>query len=88
MSLTFTNQSLKPNVSASDYSSSPPPPNHNPECNACLKVKGYNIGEDSSDGETEWSSSDELVLSVVCTSVSIPPKPLFVNIRYQVIFQC
>jgi hypothetical protein len=37
-----------------------------------LKVKNYDIGEDSSD---EWSSSDECVSSVVCSIASIPPKP-------------
>ena len=64
MSLSFTNQSLQPNVSASD-SSSFIGPCCNLECNAHLKVKRYDIGEDSSDDETEWSSSDEHVWSVV-----------------------
>jgi hypothetical protein len=39
--------------------------NHNPQWNAHSKVKRYNVGEDSSDGENECSSSDEHVYSVV-----------------------
>ena len=78
MSLSFTNQSLQPNVSASD-SSSFIGPCHNLECNAHSKVKRYDIGEDSSDGETVWSSSNEHVLSVVCGSGSIPQSPIHLN---------
>ena len=37
-----------------------------------MKIKNYDVGEDSSD---EWSSSNELVLSVVHSSASMPPKP-------------
>jgi hypothetical protein len=74
MSLSFTNQSLEPNVSASD-SSSFIGPHCNLEQNTHLKVKRYDIGEDSSDGENEWSSSDEHVSSVVCGRQFITPKP-------------
>jgi hypothetical protein len=63
MSLSCTNQSLQPNLSASE-SSSFIGPHCNPKWNARLKVKRYNIGEDSSDGENECSSSDERVSSV------------------------
>ncbi len=51
MTLSFTNKSLQPNVSASD-SSSFIGLHHNLEHNAHLKVKRYNVGEDSSHGET------------------------------------
>jgi hypothetical protein len=67
MSFSCTNQSLQPNVSTSD-SSSFVSPHHNLEWNACLKVKRYNVGEDSSDGENECSSSNKLVSSVVGSS--------------------
>jgi hypothetical protein len=78
MSLSFTNQSLEPEVSASD-SSSFICPHCNLEKNTHSKVKRYDIGEDSSDGENEWSSSDEHVSSVVCGSQSITPKPIQLN---------
>jgi hypothetical protein len=64
MLLSCTNQSLQPNISASD-SSSFIGPHHNPKWNACSKVKTYNVGEDSSDGENECSSSNKHVSSVV-----------------------
>jgi hypothetical protein len=67
----LTNQSLQPNVSASD-SSSFISPRCDPECNTHLKVKNYDVGEDSSD---EWPSSNERVSSAVRGSASIPPKP-------------
>jgi hypothetical protein len=72
MSLSFTNQSLQPNVAASD-SSSFFGPHHNPECNTHSKFKRYDIGENSSDGEDEWSSSNKCVSSVV--GKCIAPKP-------------
>jgi hypothetical protein len=74
MSLSFTNQSLQPNVSASN-SSLFIGPCHNLECNACSKVNRKDVGEDSSDVENKWSSSNESVSSVVCGSGSITPKP-------------
>jgi hypothetical protein len=58
MSLSFTNQSLQPNVSASD-SSSFIGPQCNLEHNAHSKVKRYDVGEDSADAENEWSSYDK-----------------------------
>jgi hypothetical protein len=80
MSLSCTNQSLQPNYSASD-SSSFICPHHNPEWNACSKVKRYDIREDSSDGEYECSSSNKHVSSVVGSSQSITSKPdLFTSI--------
>jgi hypothetical protein len=74
MSLSCTNQSLQPNVSASD-SSSFIGPHCNPKWNAHSKVKRYNVREDSSDGENECSSSDECVSSVGGGSRSITSKP-------------
>jgi hypothetical protein len=74
MSLSFTNQSLQPDVSASD-SSSFIDPHHNPECNTNSKVNRYNIAEDSSDGENEWTSSNKSVLRVFGSSGSIAHKP-------------
>jgi hypothetical protein len=46
-SLSCTNQSLQPNVSASE-SSSFIGPRRNPQWNACSKVKSYDIGEEPS----------------------------------------
>jgi hypothetical protein len=63
MSLSCTNQSLQPNVSASD-SSSFIGPCCNPKWNAGSKVKRYDIWEGSSDGENKCSSSDGCVSSV------------------------
>jgi hypothetical protein len=40
----------------------------------CSKVNRYNVVEDSSDGENEWTSSNESVSSVVGSSGSITPK--------------
>ena len=74
MSLSCTNQSLQPNVSASD-SSSFIGPCCNPKRNARSKVKRYDIREDSSDGENKCSSSDECVSSVGGGSRSITSKP-------------
>jgi hypothetical protein len=75
MTLSFTNKSLQPNVSASD-SSSFIGLHHNLEHNAHLKVKRYNVGEDSSHGETaRVVQFQKHVLSVVCGSGSIPLKP-------------
>jgi hypothetical protein len=78
MSLSCTNQCLQPNVSASD-SSSFIGPHCNLEWNARSKVKRYNIGDDSSDGENECSSSDKCVSSVVGCSQSIASKPICLN---------
>ncbi len=76
MSLSFTNQSLQPHVSASN-SSSFIGPSCNLECNAHSKVNRYNIGEDSSDGENEWTSSNKSVLSVLLAAVApFPPSPV------------
>jgi hypothetical protein len=47
MSLSYTNQSLQPHISASD-SSSYIGPHPYLECNACSKVNRYDIKEDSS----------------------------------------
>jgi hypothetical protein len=67
MLLSFTNQSLQPKVSSSDTTSFIG--SHcNLECNTHMKVKRYDVGEDSSDGENKWSSSNEHVFSVVCGS--------------------
>ncbi len=74
MSLSFSNQLMQPNVSASN-SSSFIGPHCNPECNAYSKVKRYDIGEHSSDGKNEWFTSNKCVSSVVCSSGSITPKP-------------
>jgi hypothetical protein len=67
MLLSCTNQSLHPNVSASE-SSSFIDPCCNPKQNACLKFKMYDKGEDSSNGENECSSSNKCVSSVVGSS--------------------
>ncbi len=72
MLLSCTNKSLQP--SASDASSFIGP-RCNLEHNTHLKVNRYDVGEDSSDGKNEWTSSNESVLSVVGSSGSIPPKP-------------
>jgi hypothetical protein len=45
-SLSCTNQSFQPNVSASE-SSSFIGPHRNAQWNACLKVKSYNIGDET-----------------------------------------
>jgi hypothetical protein len=74
MSLSCTNQSLQPNVSASE-SSSFIGPRCNPKWNACSRVKRYDIGEDSSDGENECSSSNECISSVGGGSQSITSRP-------------
>jgi hypothetical protein len=50
-------------------------PHCNPKQNAHSKVKRYDIGEDSSDGENEFFSFDECVSSVVGGSWSITSKP-------------
>jgi hypothetical protein len=50
-------------------------PHYNPKWNACLKVKRYDIGEDSSDGENECSISNKCVSSVGGGSWSITSKP-------------
>jgi hypothetical protein len=63
ISLSCTNQSLQPNVSASE-SSSFIGPRCNPQWNAHSKVKSYDIGEEPSDGENECSISNEHVSSV------------------------
>jgi hypothetical protein len=73
-SLSCTNQSLQPNVSASE-SSSFIGPNRNPKRNAHLKVKSFDIGEEPSDGENECSISDERVSSVGGGSHSITSRP-------------
>jgi hypothetical protein len=73
-SLSCTNQSFQPNVSASE-SSSFIAPHHNPQQNAHSKVKSYNIGEEPSDGENECSISDECVSSVGGGSQSITSRP-------------
>jgi hypothetical protein len=62
-SLSCTNQSFQPNVSASE-SSSFIGPRRNPQRNACSKVKSYDIGEEPSDGENKCSISDECLSSV------------------------
>jgi hypothetical protein len=62
-SLSCTNQLLQPNVSASE-SSSFFWPRCNSKWNAHSKVKSYDIGEEPSDGENEFSISDECVSSV------------------------
>jgi hypothetical protein len=63
ISLSCTNQSLQPNVSASETSSFIGP-HCNPQWNARSKVKSYDIEEEPSDGENECSISDERVSSV------------------------
>jgi hypothetical protein len=74
-SLSCTNQSFQPNVSASE-SSSFIGPHRNPQWNACSKVKTYDIGEEpSSDEENECSISDECVSSVGGSSGSITSRP-------------
>jgi hypothetical protein len=73
-SLSCTNQSFQPNVSASE-SSSFIGPCHNPQRNACSKVKSYDIGEEPPDGENECSISDDHVSSVGDSSQSITSRP-------------
>ncbi len=63
ISLSCTNQSFQPNVSASE-SSSFIGPHCNPQWNARSKVKSYDIGEEPSHCENECSISDERVSSV------------------------
>jgi hypothetical protein len=63
ISLSCTNQSLQPNVFASE-SSLFIGPHRNPQWNACSKVKSYDIGEEPSDCENECSISDGRVSSV------------------------
>jgi hypothetical protein len=63
-SLSCTNQSFQPNVSASESSSFTGGPSCNAQWNARSKVKSYNIGEEPSDGENKCSISNEHVSSV------------------------
>jgi hypothetical protein len=72
--LSCTNQSLQANVSASE-SSSFIGPRRNPQWNACLEVKSYDIGEEPFHGENECSISDERVSSVGGGSQSITSRP-------------
>jgi hypothetical protein len=72
--LSCTNQSLQPNVSASE-SSLFIGPHRNPQQNARSKVKSYDIGEEPSDGENKCSISDEHVSSVGGGSGSITSRP-------------
>jgi hypothetical protein len=74
ISLSCTNQSLQPNVSASETSSFIGPC-RNPQWNACSKVKSYDIGEEPSNCENKCSISDESVSSVGGSSQPITSRP-------------